>query len=127
MVATSTKTRKAKGRKFQLEIAEMISKILDISVEKDGDLDVRPMGMSGVDIILRGKALELFPMDIECKAIEQLSLYSWIEQAIKNNKKGRDWLLFHKKSNRKPIVIMNAERFFELYKKVLREKSNEAK
>ncbi len=119
MVANNTKTRKAKGRKFQQEIAQKISKLLNIKTQKDGDIESRPMGQSGTDIILRGKARELFDFYIECKRTEQLSLNTWIAQAKRNSKDNR-WLLFFRRNRKKPIVIMDCDLFFELYKEILK-------
>ena len=79
----------------------------------------RQMGMSGTDIILRGTVYEDFPFDIEAKNTEKVSLYQFIEQAKSNTKEGRNWLLFHKKNYSDPVVIMDAEAFFKLYKRIL--------
>jgi hypothetical protein len=53
---------------------------------------------------------------VECKNQEKWAIHSWIEQAQDNQKKGTDWLLIAKRSRKKPVVIMDAERFFELLK-----------
>ena len=77
------------------------------------------MGQAGTDVILRGEAKKLFNFAVECKAQESWSVHGWIEQARKNTGKFKTWLLFAKRSNEKPVVIMDAEFFFELYKKFL--------
>ena len=75
-----SRSGKNKGKRFQNWIAQQISDLLGIPCEKDGDIESRQMGMSGVDIILRGKAAELFPYSIEAKNQETFSLPAWIRQ-----------------------------------------------
>ena len=94
MVAKTARTRKAKGRKLQQEIARRISEVTGIPVEKDGDIESRPMGQSGPDVILRGKAAEKFPFVVEAKFQERWNIHKWIQQARQH---GKNWLLFCKK------------------------------
>ena len=78
----SVASRKAKGRRLQREIAERIAKVLDMKVERDGSIDVRPMGQGGRDVILRGQALEQFIFHgIECKNTEALAIWKALAQA----------------------------------------------
>jgi len=112
MTANSPKTRKAKGRKFQQEIARDISDVLGIPIEKDGEIESRPMGQSGPDIILRGDAKADFPFTVETKFTERWDVHKWVDQA---KKYGDDWLLFCKKSRSSPVVIMDKDVFFDLY------------
>ena len=107
---------KAKGRNFQKFICEKISEVfgIDWGYEDDKLIQPRIMGQKGVDIVLRGEMVTLFPYDVECKATENIRLYADIKQARTNMKPGRNWLLFHKRSHEKPIVIMDAEVFFRL-------------
>lgn len=113
------RSAKNKGKRFQNEIAQKISDLLNIPVEKDGDIESRQIGMSGVDVILRGKAKDLFPFAIECKNCESWSLPKWIEQAKANIGSFMTWLLFISKNHYKPVVVMDADEFFELYKAAL--------
>ncbi len=114
-MSISIKSRKAKGREFQKWIAIKIGKMLDIKVGKDELISSRPMGQSGVDIALIGKAKELFPFSIECKRQEKFSIPAWVKQAKKNEMDGTKWLLFCKRSNEDPIVTMDADVFFSMY------------
>ena len=115
----SIASRKAKGRGLQKWVAQRISDITGIPCGKDEDIESRPMGQSGVDVILRSKAKILCPWSIECKNCESWSIPAWIQQAKDNWKKGTDWLLFIKKSRHEEIVIMDAEAFFKIYKSYL--------
>jgi len=81
------------------------------------------MSQSGTDIRLIGKALELFRFSVETKAQENTSIHAWIKQASENQIPGTDWLLFFKRSRSKPIVCMDAETFFKIYKELLDAKS----
>lgn len=114
------RSAKNKGKRFQNEIAQCISDLLGIPVEKDGDIESRQMGMSGVDVILRGKAKELFPFAVECKNCEAWHMPKWIEQARANIGSFVTWLLFVKKNNYKPIVVMEADEFFRFYYSALK-------
>lgn len=115
----SIQSAKAKGRKLQQEIAKKVAKVTGCEYGKDLDIDSRPMGQAGTDVILRGKAKELFPFACETKACESWNPHQWIEQAKSNVGEFKTWLLFAKRRNSKPVVIMDAEMFFELYKELL--------
>lgn len=108
-----TSSCKAKGRRLQSWVAGKISSYLGIPFKKDGDIDVRPMGQSGCDIILRGKAKELFPYSIECKNQERVNVWKAWEQAVKNSGEGEKPLLFIGKNRHDALVIQRAEDWFE--------------
>ena len=115
----TVKSAKAKGRILQNWVAEKISQLLNIPYGKDELISSREMGQSGTDVRLIGKSLELFPFSVECKSTESWQIHEAIKQAKDNKKDGTDWLLFMKRSRQEPVVIMDAERFFELYKTYL--------
>lgn len=77
------------------------------------------MGQSGVDIRLDKEALKKFPFSVECKRQENWAVSGWIEQAKQNQIKNTDWLLICKRSRKPAVIIMDAERFFELLKQAL--------
>lgn len=114
-----TSSCKAKGRRFQQWITKKISEITGIECGKDLDLESRPMAQSGCDVIIRGRAKELFKFSVEAKNVEQLNIWSAIEQAKTNQAKGTDWLLFCKKNRVDPIVVLDAEVFFNLFNELL--------
>lgn len=115
MARIKVSSAKAKGRKLQQFVAQKIADITGCAYGKDEDIESRPMGQSGTDVILRGKAKDLFSFAVECKAQESWSVHSWIEQAQKNTGRFKTWLLFAKRKNHKPVIIMDAEEFFKLY------------
>ena len=118
-MSISIKSRKAKGRNFQQYIAKKISQLLNIPEEKDGDIESRPMGQAGTDIILRGKALKLFPFAVENKNQESWSIHGWIKQAKTNQTKNTDWLLFCKRNHDEPVVVLDVDVFFKIYSTLL--------
>ena len=110
---------KAKGRRLQKQIAAAISEMLDIPLEKDGDIESRPMGQSGPDVILRGDAKRLFIFTgLECKNQETLSIWKAMEQAKEHGGKP---IVFFKRNRSDTYVTMRAEDFFDLYEMALKE------
>ena len=118
----SVASRKAKGRRLQQEIADYISKTINIPAEKDGDIESRPMGQSGRDVILRGKAKEMFIFHgIECKARESLNIWQALAQAGEH---GGMPIVFFKRNYSETYVALKADDFFDLYKLALEEIMN---
>jgi len=118
----SVASRKAKGRRLQKKIAEYISKVTGIPVEKDGDIEPRQMGMNGRDVILRGKAKEKFIFHgIECKAQEALNIWQALAQAEEHGGKP---IVFFKRNRSNTYVALEVEDFFELYELALKEIEN---
>lgn len=124
----TTASNKAKGRRLQYWVAEKVAQLLGVTFDQQDDLcpvHSREMSQSGDDVFIRDKALaEKFPYSIECKNTEKVSLYAFIEQAKANTKEGQEWLVVHKKNRSKPVVVMDAEHFFALAAKVLKENKN---
>lgn len=120
----STASRKAKGRNLQYWVAGKVAELFGLTFSYGDDLcpvKSRGMGQQGADVFITDKELaRKFPYDIEAKNTEQAPIYKFIEQAKANTKEGSQWLIVHKKNYSKPIVIMDAEHFFELYKSILK-------
>jgi len=106
------RSAKNKGARFQKEVAAYLSELTGIPFEKDGDIDVRTMGNSGTDIILRGKACEKIPFSIECKNVEKLNLWAAWEQANNNSTEEMPALLIVRRNRTKPFVCIDMESFF---------------
>jgi hypothetical protein len=118
-MSISIKSRKAKGRRLQQDICKKISEVTGLPWGKDTEISSREMGQSGTDVRLIGKALEMFPYSVECKSQESVSIWDAIEQAKSNQKEGTEWLLFLKRNNVDPIVVMSTDEFFNLIKYIL--------
>ena len=110
-MAISVAARKAKGRKLQQWVCEMLSKLFQIpwGSEDDKLISSRPMSHAGTDIILRGEAANRIPFSIECKHHERWRIDEFVEQARKNESDGKDWLLILKKNNIKPVAVLDAD------------------
>ena len=109
---------KGKGMSFQRKVCEMLSELICIPYTKDDNslISPRTSGCNGTDIILRGEARKKFPFACECKASENLSLVSAIEQAKANVSDEEGYIIFHKKKALvEPIVIMDFSAFCKLW------------
>ena len=118
----SIASRKAKGRNLQNWVAKKISDTLNIPCGKDELIQGREMSQSGTDIKLYGEAKKKFPFSCECKCQETFSIPAWVQQAKENKTKDTDWLLFCTKNRFDKIVIMDANVFFDIWKKVINER-----
>ncbi len=105
---------KAKGRNLQKWACEQISKLLGMPWGPDECIASREASQHGTDVRLVGPALEQFPYSVECKWQERWDVPAWIRQAQDNLIPGTDWLLIVKRSYQQPVVMIDAERFFEL-------------
>jgi len=105
---------KAKGRNLQKFMCKKISELTGHEWGADCPISSRPMGQSGTDVRLESHVQKLFPYSVECKAQESWSVMAWIEQAKKNQKKDTDWLLVCKRKNLSPVIVIDADKFFEL-------------
>jgi len=113
----SISSAKAKGRSLQQWTCQQISKLLDMPWGKDEHIASREGCQNGTDVRLVGDAQKKFPFSVECKWQESWALPAWIIQAKSNQVEGTDWLLVVKKSHSNPIIVMDAEKFFELLRK----------
>ena len=74
------------------------------------------MGASGEDLIMAQMARQKFPFSIECKNQERLNVWDSYSQADTNSGKYEP-ILFIKKNNKKPLVVLDAEYFIKLHRK----------
>ncbi len=107
---------RSKGRTLQQWVCQKISELTELPWGKDEVIASREASQSGTDVRLVGEVKKQFPFSVECKWQESWSIPAWIEQAKSNQEPGMDWLLVVKKSRTKPIIVMDAERFFNLLK-----------
>jgi len=108
-----TSSAKAKGRKLQQWFANVLVETLGLDQE---DIESRPMGSQGEDIILGKQSRQLFPFSVECKNQEAVNVWKAYEQAFENCK----WyepLVVIKRNRTKPLVVMDAQKFVELLNK----------
>ena len=108
-----TSSAKAKGRKLQQWFANVLVETLGLDSE---DLESRPMGSQGEDIILGKQSRQLFPYSVECKNQEAVNVWKAYEQATENCK-GYEPLVVIKRNRSKPLIVMDAEAFVRLHDK----------
>ena len=106
-----TSSAKAKGRKLQQWFAKTLVKYLNLDPE---DLESRPMGSQGEDIIMGKQSRDKFPYSVECKNQESLNVWKSYDQA-QNNCKGYEPLLVIKRNRSKVLVVLDAEYFVRLH------------
>ena len=105
---------KAKGRNLQNWIRKLLIEQLDIHEE---DIKTAVMGESGEDIIMARAAREKFPYSVEAKNVEKLNVWAAYEQACANCG-DYEPLLVMKKNHKKPLVVLDAETFVKIIKKL---------
>ena len=106
---------KAKGRNLQKWVRDLLLENFP-SLEPD-DVRSTSMGCGGEDLQLSPAARKLFSFSIECKNVERLNVYDAYDQASANSG-DHEPLLIMKKNRKKPLVVMDAEHFVELIKKL---------
>ena len=107
-----TQSAKAKGRKLQKWMRELLIEKLDIHPE---DIESRSMGAGGEDLIMARAAREKFPLSIECKNQEKVNVWESYKQAEENSKDYEPVVVI-KRNNSKPLVVIDAEYFVSMFK-----------
>lgn len=111
-MAIKTSSAKAKGRNLQKWVREKLIEELNIHPE---DIESRSMGAGGEDLIMARAAREKFPLSVECKNVEKLNVWEAYEQA-KANAGNYEPIVVMKKNHKKPLVVVDAEYFINLFK-----------
>ena len=107
-----TSSAKAKGRKLQQWFTKLLVDVLELDEE---DMESRPMGSQGEDIIMGRLSRNRFPYSIECKNQEAVNVWKAYAQA-EENCKGYEPLVVIKRNRIKPLVLVDAEHFVGLFK-----------
>ena len=110
-----TSSAKAKGRRLQQWVRERLIEGLDIHPE---DIESRPMGSGGEDLIMARAAREKFPFSVECKNQESGNVWKAYEQA-QANAKTYEPLVIMKKNNEKPLAVVDAQVFIDMMRETL--------
>ena len=106
-----TQSAKAKGRKLQQWMRDLLIEKLDIHPE---DIESRSMGAGGEDLIMARSARKKFPYSIECKNQEKVNIWDAYEQAEENSK-NYEPIVILKRNNTKPLVLIDADYFVNLH------------
>ena len=109
-----TSSAKAKGRKLQDLVRDRLRSVYTEILETN-DIESQVMGMSGEDIVLSPAAKRVIPYSFECKNQERLNLWEAYSQA-ESNCGDHQPIVFLKKNNHKPLVLVDADYFVGLHK-----------
>ena len=108
-----TQSEKAKGRKLQQWMRNLLIEKLEVHPE---DIESRSMGAGGEDLIMARAAREKFPMSIECKNQEKVNVWVAYKQA-EDNSGNYEPVVVIKRNKVKPLVVVDAEYFVSLFNK----------
>ena len=115
--AMKTQSAKAKGRRLQQWMRDLLIEKLEVHPE---DIESRSMGAGGEDLIMARAAREKFPYSIECKNQESINIWKSYEQA-KENSGEYEPIVVLKRNNVKPLVLVDANYFVNLHNRVSKE------
>ena len=106
-----TSSAKAKGRNLQKWVVSKLVEHLDLNPD---DLESRPMGSSGEDVIMGVQSREVFPYSVECKNQEKVNVWAAYEQSEAICGK-HEPLVVIKKNHKKPLVVVDADYFIKMH------------
>jgi len=115
VTARTAHSAKAKGRRFQQEIRDVL--ITELGIDP---LDIKStaMGQSGCDLYLSKSAREKFPFGVECKNKERLNIWKDLKQARTNAEaEGLKPLLAFRRNHTPVHVVLELTDFLDLVKK----------
>ena len=105
-----TQSAKAKGRRLQQWIRDILVEKLNIHPE---DIESRSMGAGGEDLIMARAARESFPYSVECKNQEKLNIWSSLQQAEDNAGEHIPLVVF-KRNRSKTYVAFELDKLMEI-------------
>lgn len=115
MTASTTASRKAKGRAFQQELRDDLINALHVKPE---DIKSTPMGTFGPDLWLSSEVSRLFPFAVEAKRSERIDVGGWLNQCENNaNKAGLKPLLVFRKNRGKAMAVIEWDTLLMLISK----------
>ena len=102
---------KAKGRQLQKWVAD---KMYQYCPElRPGDVVSTSMGAGGEDVKLSPHARDFYPIQIECKNHAKIAVYDFYKQAAAHG--NYEPVVVIKQNNCKPLVIIDADKFFNIF------------
>ena len=103
-MARSAKSSKAKGRRLQNYVRDMLREIYN-QLHPD-DIKSQTMGMTGEDIVRSPAAKEVCTFSFECKNVERLQIWRAIEQCEANKPDCSAPAIVFKKNGKEPYVAV---------------------
>ena len=103
-MAKSAKSSKAKGRRLQNYVRDMLRDVY--SQLHPDDIKSQTMGMTGEDIVRSPAAKEVCAFSFECKNVERLQIWRAIEQCETNRDDHSSPAIVFKKNGKQPYVAI---------------------
>ena len=110
-----TSSAKAKGRRLQQHVRDLILKYSTNLTEDD--VRSTSMGAGGEDVQLSTEARKQYPISIECKSKASYAFYKDYSQATTNAPTGTEPILVCKANHKPVVVIVDADWFFKHFQK----------
>ena len=105
---------KAKGRRLQNWVREKI--LAKITGLRAGDVVSTPMGVNGSDVQLSPHALDILPLQFECKNNKRNSIYAIYDQAVSH---GNNIPVAVVKADFKtPLAVVAFEHYLDLWAEI---------
>ena len=112
-MATNVRSSKAKGRRLQNFVRDMLREIYLPELHED-DIKSQTMGMTGEDIILSPAAREVCSFSFECKNVERLQMWQAIEQCEANKPECSAPAIVFKKNGKDPYIAIPFKIFCDM-------------
>lgn len=111
---------KAKGRRLQQWFRDLLLRVAGGILEED-DIRSTSMGASGDDLLMSPLAQRVFPLAVECKNQESLSIWKSLEQACAHARpRGLTPTLVFKRNRSETWAAIPAETLAKLYAELYR-------
>jgi len=117
---TTIRSRKAKGSRFQREVATLIRDRFNL---QDRQCVSTPASCTGEDILMTENTKRLFPFSIECKARENINIWDALDQAKSNTNDERFPLVVFKRNRSKVYCAMEFDDLLEIFQEIARNES----
>lgn len=109
-----TRSAKAKGRRLQQSVRDLLLEKTEKFGLVDGDIESISMGVSGEDIKLSPAAEKIIPFSFECKNQEKINIWSAIQQAESNTKNGRISMVVFTRNRSKTYAVIQLDKLMDL-------------
>lgn len=118
MSATTTASRKAKGRRLQDRVRDRLRQFITKHGLVPEDVNSAIMGTKGVDIVCSPAARDFLKLDIECKNCERLNVPTVFEHHYSKYQHNQTLkLLVHSRNHQETLVTLKFEDLMELIEK----------
>ena len=111
-MAKSAKASKAKGRRLQNYVRDMLRDVYH-QLHED-DIKSQTMGMTGEDIVRSPAAKEACAFSFECKNVERLQIWRAIDQCESNRPDCSSPAIVFKKNGKQPYVAIPFTTFCDM-------------